>query len=509
MAQVFSRAELFTDQVLYYLNLYTKERGLLEEIRGEESEADEVFEMVTRPIRWEWDRKGFIQELESLDSVLAMYVLGKVYLLERRLSSAEKLFREADPAEARPPEYRYGMLQTLIWQGRVEEAYALIDQAEPQLAGIVPYLNNLIAFRFSLEAQEETELYELDLEEEMGNLLSVLDSREKETQKIKKTIKNDLRFMHRALERRMMRSFFYLEENTYLLRNELGDYYLKEEDLNSAIRQFRQVLAIDPWDIDAVYRLGKVYEWNGNWSQALKNYRRVFWTDPMYENITGQYNQLARQNADSLEFSAYSLTDSSRIQFHGEASFTNLLNSVLGWRFAYQTDGTRIYRPVDSEKESPPNYLVHELSVGLPLNFYFWKLKLTPTLGAYFLNDLYKEETAFGLAGEVSVFEYLGFNKLEPHFSLEVSFGLGPYVHLNGSYQYGMKEETFVPQRELVSRHSGELNVNTALSFIKAYPFRDSSMRTYGQIEFLSDENFLYTLAQELNIGLFTMQEPY
>ncbi|GAH82720.1 unnamed protein product, partial [marine sediment metagenome] len=245
-AQVFSRAELFTDQVIYYLNLYTKERGLLEEIRGEEREADETFEKVTRPIRWEWDRKGFIQEIESLDSVLARYVLGKVYLLERRLSSAEKLFREADPAEPRPPEYRYGMLQTLIWQGRVEEAYALIDRAELQLAGIVPYLNKLIAFRFSLEAQEETELYELDLEEEMGNLLSVLDTREKEMQKIKKTIQNDMRFMHRALERRMMRSFFYLEENTYLLRNELGDYYLKEEDLNSAIRQFRQVLAIDP-----------------------------------------------------------------------------------------------------------------------------------------------------------------------------------------------------------------------------------------------------------------------
>ncbi|GAH57607.1 unnamed protein product, partial [marine sediment metagenome] len=182
---------------------------------------------------------------------------------------------------------------------------------------------------------------------------------------------------------------------------------------------------------------------------------------------------------------------------------------MLGWRFAYQTDGTRIYRPVDPEKESPPNYLVHELSVGLPLNFYFWKLNLTPTLGAYFLNDLYGEATDSELAGEVSVFEYLGFNKLAPHFSLEVSFSLGPYVHLDGSYQYGMEEETFVPQRELVSRHSGELNVNTALSFIKAYPFRDSSMRTYGQIEFLSDKNFLYTLAQELNICLFTQQEPY
>jgi len=94
-------------------------------------------------------------------------------------------------------------------------------------------------------------------------------------------------------------------------------------------------------------------------------------------------------------------------------------------------------------------------------------------------------------------------NWLWPQAALKASAHLGPFLDLTGGYAYGPKEETFDPQRTLRYLHSGEMNLNTDLSFIKAWPFEDSSLRTYGKLEYLpEDPNWIGTAVQEAYLGV-------
>ena len=100
----------------------------------------------------------------------------------------------------------------------------------------------------------------------------------------------------------MVRAFYAWDRATAQIRNELGDYYLAQEPpgLAEAIDQFRKVLTIDPNDISASFRLGKVYQWKRDWKAALDQYARVYKADPSYENVAALYNQVAREHADSF-----------------------------------------------------------------------------------------------------------------------------------------------------------------------------------------------------------------
>ncbi len=98
---------------------------------------------------------------------------------------------------------------------------------------------------------------------------------------------------------------------------------------------------------------------------------------------------------------------------------------------------------------------------------------------------------------------------IEPAFAVDTSLALSPAVYLSGGYRFERQEETFTPIRNPVHHHSGELNIGVNFSFIDAYPFRDSSMRTYGKVAFLTDKNIIYEGLQELNIGLLTIDRPY
>jgi hypothetical protein len=214
--------------------------------------------------------------------------------------------------------------------------------------------------------------------------------------------------------------------------------------------------------------------------------------------VTGLYNQLARQHADVVDFSAHTLADTNQIVAHGEASYQTELSSVAGLRLGYQADGTRIYNLTTDPSE--PSYLLQELSLGVPLSMLSARLRVTPNLGLQLSNDLYGN----GAAGTIPLWDYLGRTVAEPRAGLELAGSLGRYLYLTGSYAFGRQEETFAAGRPRIFRHAGELNGNTDLSFIGAWPFRDSSLRTYGQIEFFSDRSLSYTALQEGSFGVFS-----
>jgi tetratricopeptide (TPR) repeat protein len=477
---------------------------ILDELLEEEAEAAETFEKVVKPIRWQWDRASFVEELESLDSVLADYVLGKVYLAEGRLDSAERrLFSRADSASL-PRQYQTALFRTLLWQTEVPEAFEVLETAPFDAFTLLPYWEELNELRASMESPEEPRAATRDeVETQVEEALDALEAAEELAQGQTRNLEDNLGAQLRLYENRLVRSMYRLGEETYLIRNELGDFYLKEQAFAEAIRQYKQVLAIDPWDIETIYDLGTIYEWSGDWKRAMNNYQRVYWSDPLYENVTARYNQLARQHADGFDLTAYTLIESSRLTMSSVASYSTWINTLVGLRFRYCADSIEI----DPDDPGSLTYLIHDLTIGVPLDFYRFGLTLIPAVGAQ-------------LTGEkLGAYADLGVLDAAPKLGLDFGWSANQYLYLNGGLSWGWKEETDLPETSEFYSEAVELNISTSLSFIKAYPFRYSSARTYGKVEHVSpwpgfgfagsDSNWLYNAAQELIIGVLRREEPY
>jgi len=490
---------------------YAVQQKKIEQIKSDDHEQKELFHNLTRAIRWEWNRRDFIAELQRASEKklsLARYILAKIQLIEGKPEDAEKLFSTTDETEAGVPFSSYGVIESLLRQGKIEEALANIEAADQQTSDLYPQLESVVQFAADIQLVDlstaGSDLYSGF--DQIENLLKELKELEKEAPEQQKIVEKDLQSLHTLLNEKMVRSIYYFQEATFNLRNELGDFYLQEQELESAIRQFREVLAIDPWDISAVSRLGQVYEWHGNWSQALKNYKRVYYADPLYENITHRYNNLARKYADSHAFSGYGLADTTRLTYHSEASFVNLLDSIWSYKLKIKTDTVRIFKP--TAPLDPSTHLMSELSLSVPINLYFWKLEVAPLAGACFLNNLYSKDTAAAISGDVTVADFFTFNQVEPHLGLELKLNPNSYLFFTGAYSFERQPETIAPQRPRILSHSGDLDITTMLAFIKHPLFRDSSLRTYARIESLTDSNLLTTFSQSFYLGLLDLEKP-
>ncbi|MBN2552969.1 MAG: hypothetical protein JXB06_09375, partial [Spirochaetales bacterium] len=475
------------------------------ELLEEETREAETFDKIVKPIRWEWDRRSFVEELESLDSVLSDYVLAKIHLAEGQLDDAwRRIFSRAEAAHL-PRQYQTALFRTLLWQTKVPEAFELLESAPFDAFTLLPHWQRLDELRAAAQLPADSAAGGIggtvrDAAAEASAALDALDEAEKLAEEEMQELAESRETLMRLYENRLIRSMYRLGENTYLIRNQLGDFYLSERNFPAAIRQYRQVLAIDPWDIETIYDLGTIYEWSGDWKRAMTNYQRVYWSDPLYENVSARYNQLARQHADSFELNIYTLLESSRLTVRSSASYHTWLSTAVGVEVDYTADGVDINPELIGEA-----YYIHHLRIGVPINFYTAGFVLTPSIGAHAQNL----EALFEAGDAVQVV---------PQAGLDFGWALGRYLYLNGGLSWGWKSETDSLDDFDFFAEAAELNLSTSLSFIKAYPFRYSSMRTYGRVEHVSpwpgfgfsgsDSNWLYSAAQELILGILRVEEP-
>ncbi|HUX51950.1 MAG TPA: hypothetical protein VMW73_14240, partial [Spirochaetia bacterium] len=284
-----------------------------------------------------------------------------------------------------------------------------------------------------------------------------------------------------------------------------------------AISQFQQVLAIDPWNVGAMFRLGQVYEWKGDWHQALANYEKVFYSDPTYENVIKKYNDLSSQHNDSLAFTALAYSDSSRLQYEGTADYNALVSSLVGIHGRFRTDTQLLYRP--PSPELPTDYQLYSFMIGVPLNFYVAGLSIEPQIGVTMSNSLYNTNSstnplAYPSQTYVPLGTYFGAFHADPYARLDATFSAGQFVYLTGEYFYGREQETFVPGRPALYEHIANASISTNLGFINSYPFKNSSLRTYGEVDFVNGapgtpDNIMTNLEQDVTLGLLAFDNPY
>jgi Flp pilus assembly protein TadD len=496
-------------------------------LRERDTAEQLTFSGLTRANKWRWDSDAAVRELsvDAASDPLSRLVLARVYLAGRQTAAAQKLLAAADAEVPAALGGRYLQARTLIWGGQARDgAQRIAALAMSETASTLPgYFLDLTRVVASLSPAAEAASAEPsaapaeDPLAEAAAAAAVL-SPAGSTQAAAAADRR-LAALHQLYARAVSRALYGFEETTAGIRNELGDYYLGQQNLDAAILQFRKVLALDPNDLSARFRLGKVYEWGKDWSGAREAYAAVYRADPGYENAAGLYNQIEREHSHSLGSSAWYLADSTHSQWHGEAAYSLPFNSVFSLTAAYQADMVQVqrtgvmYRSAYGTEYS--GYALQDASLALPMDLYVLGLKLIPQVGGVVLSrGLYAQVDS--QAPFITTASYpQGITAVEPYAQAALSLAPGGGITLGSTARLGRYAETFdSPPRNPAYDASIEMNLSLPFSFIDVYPLRDTTLRAYGKVDYLTDaglvyRNTVFTGVGELTVHLLKGGSPY
>lgn len=464
------------------------------EFLEKESSERESFVRLSSDIGWTWNRQRFIEELQEVaarGTSLAVHVLGRLYQFENRSSAAATNLAAAVEAANPQPASLYADNQLSLWR-----ASSLSEPGSTPSAAVysyAPYVSSVeqLTIRLPKEPPVSTGFYSEGTRDKAAEEIEELNRVEADAALKSREIQTSIGVLMGVLRNRMERSIFQLEQDTFLLRFELGDYYLADNNNLAAIEQFEQVLKVDPWNTSAVYKLGILNERAGNWKKAMDRYAQVYAADPRFENVARNYNQLARLNADKLEFTSTLQTDTSRLRFATKAVFTNNLSRLFGIDTGYFTETVRTFQEYSGV--TPSTYQTHRLQVSAPIGFGIVPLSLEPVAGVTvspsLLDDSVDDPTDAVNAGIV-----LGTFALEPYLGGDLALDLWP-LNVAGTYRFSRVGETFTLGTDRVLSHAGDLNLTLSLGFLEGAIFEYSTLRFYGKGDIRTN-----TVTEELNV---------
>jgi tetratricopeptide (TPR) repeat protein len=475
-----------------------------------ETAEEDVFRQLLGESKWSWDRLFNLNELRQVqrsEPFLAGYVLSRLALFGGKPVEAGR-YLESDVFD-QDSSSRYGLYQSQLWSLNTEKQKEMWAQEADTLT---LYRQHLFDMEVRVWKDESRSGFMIPLSEETEALINELSSRSREMKAEKDENYRLLAEMRQALDQKLVRQIYYYEQETYLLRYSLGEYYLDMDKNLKATRQFERVLAMDPWNISANYKLGIVSQRYGDWSRAMSQYKKVYYQNPRYENASSYYNQLARENADFVSVSAQNITDPSRIKYLGNAHYQTNVNTWLGWGLNYNLTMDRKYRVFG--EEIPNQYKLHSLEVNVPIAFPNWNLVVTPLAGMYMWNDLYgvMDDYDFGTS-IVTPSDTMDTMNVKPLFGLNVGWKKD-FLDTGVSYQNKLEEESLFSDRNLTRSHQMSAFGQTYFPLENYYDWGPATTRTYGKFELLnyvngsSSQSFRGQMLQEGSIGYVVHRKP-
>lgn len=500
------------DNAEAYRYAYSQGTGAIDMLQEQEQKDAERFETIFSQTGWSWDRTFHMDELEqSLSTApeLAGHVLGRIYQTEGKLQAAEQVFGIALNEVTPLPATAAALVETKLWSGDAEGAEALIESYREEITGYASYFSEIFKLLPQLTPDNPVSIAlpsDEALEENYTELSKSAEEIQPLIDEMLTTIGGEIKILEAILYKRLVRKFYTLETNTYLLRYELGKYYIAEERYLEATEQLEKVLAIDPWNIDAQFRLGVVRQRYGDWKGAMRRYRNIYLQDPSYPNAAAYYNQLARQHPDVFTMQSKLLGDSSRISFSSDLSFGSSITSSLAWEGAYAFDGIRLYKTYGNE--DPSSYQIHRAEIRLPVDLYFIDLTLTPGAGLYFSSDLFRENSLSTSEELLRMGYFLTLWQVSPVLFGNITFA-PENLTLSAGYSWGPIEETFTPGRTLIRSHEISFSAYASLQGLDLPAFQYSSARINGTLDFAEDTNIIGTAVEEFNFGIHLFDSPW
>ncbi|MDC7226526.1 MAG: hypothetical protein PQJ61_07155 [Spirochaetales bacterium] len=540
-------------------DLMRQKAALLEDLRTQteqilidEKAEDEAFRAVVASSGWQWDRAWQEAELTSIMSgepELASYMLGRLLISEKKYSKAAgvlapapdnagsggvktaetagMLTSEADAADgannpaAAKVDYSkietgplYALYQSFLLGGdtgadtAVSRRAFLAAQEGERLAADYPHLAQtevLLADASSLFDGSAVGIYYEALADESVDVLKRLDETAKEAGAGHKDSAAILNKLKAIALKELERANYYLEADTYLIRYELGNYYLEEGFNKEASEQFKRVIALDPWNISAAYKLGVVEQRYGNWSEAMEQYKKVYYQDPDYENAVTYFNQLARLHADGFDTNILLTASPSEISFSGSMSYSTEFNNLLGLQAVYEFDQPRQYRDFTDQPQGA--YQLHMAELSLPLTMGNSGLIVAPSAGIYLENIYYKEDYFFYSEETVSLSEFFAAISSYPKYGASLQWSTG-FLALDGSWEYAIEHDSLYAGRSIIRKNDFELNANTWF-VLDDYDFLGPlTTRSYGRLQLMSDGNTKWQLYQNALLGFNLLSKP-
>ncbi|MBN1797064.1 MAG: tetratricopeptide repeat protein [Spirochaetales bacterium] len=486
-------------------------------IEGTEEKENETFEKVKETTTWQWNEAFVVAELRELEAeklFLAEHILAKLAQSEKRLADAENQIKDdIKNIPTLPAESKYLYVETLIWQGKGKDALAFLDKELGTISEYAAHAGEVKRFLLKYAAVSQyTGSVSDDYEQELANLATKFAGIVSEAQGNKQVVEQTIDQLLELYSQRLVRTFFYNQQNTYLLRNELGKFYLEEENLNAAIRQFEQVLAMDPNDMGAIYQLGLVYRWKGDWSAAMDHFKRVYDNDPAYERTMAFYNDLARQNSPLVQYSSNYIMDTAGvIELESDLDYTAPLSTMWAFRAGYDIDYYTYYKEWSTAAE-PFTYNYHDIKLGVSFYYIDWGLRLTPYVGVRILmmDEFYdlmrKSDFSEEAYSPESIFAYL--DVPEPYLYLEAALWETGILTASLRGGYERYHETYAYFLENVYELWGELNLTLKFSFIDIPVIKGTKIRLYGKGEMLDDDNIIYEAAGYLDMTFLQLEYP-
>ncbi len=490
---------------------------IVREMSDEDTERKTAFHTMTDPLGWSWDRPRMMNELgraAANDNILATHVIGKLQLIDESPIQAGALLSSLE--EQAEPSGRSDYVRSLLHSGNLDAWTVEYALSEETVTAYAPFTDAVVALYVDLYDDPGYSGTVVDSSTESAeSLVNRFRDMKRNAARRQEEAESGLRKVYGLLEQRLERSMFQFEEDTKLIRYQLGDYFLTDEWIDEAGEQFKLVLKVDPWHVSALYKLGTVQQLAGRWYRAMKTYEQVYAMDPRYENTAANHNLLARTHADDLSASAATYVDTGRVSYTGSATFDTLFNSVFSLGVRYDIRALRIYTPPPGEYAS--SHMVHEIGASLPIDIYPLHLKITPYAALEMAHEVYGNEASEGSGGVIAVeptldgetmVEFLGAIVPSPKFSGEVVFSPST-VALTATYAYGRKPDTYVPGRAAVMAHSAALNAFVSFDFLKVPLIGGSYLRSYGKLEFLDDDNMIGTVVQDLYANFHVADTPW
>lgn len=490
--------------------LYADLKADVQKLSVAEAEVQRLFKDEIKVSRWIWNRQETVAEASAQAAqglAIAQYVVARIAAVERRFPVASAAYDKLGDAEMA---YTFGRGQAALWEGKLD-AGAYVTLIQGLADGTVSYAAGLAEAARELGLAGEAEQAGLvgslgDPGEEVSASVARLDGLLKQVEAMRRDLPAVQRVAHRLLSDGLARAFYRLEEGTAKLRNELGDFYLKIEDRAGAIRQYRYVLAVDPSNIDAIFRLGTTSSLAGDWSGALAYYERVYRADPYYENVINIYNRIAEEHADTAHATATYAADTSRVSWTGGGGYTVPLSSAVGIRASYDVGSFRSVEQLVNPAYSGLVAVTHHLAyatqtvgISVPVRLYRAGLGISPRAGVagvlesqYFTGDpgagsaLYPTADLFDPAdGAFDPFAFFGSHGVYPFAGLDLDLDRAGAVRVQASVRYGTYAQTLAKPKVPRQAFEASLGVSPVLTFLGVPVLRDVYLRSYGEIAVL------------------------
>jgi len=487
--------------------------GLEEEwanILERETDDENVFRQLLGESEWTWDRlfnQSELRQVQRSEPFLAGYVLSRLALFSGKTAEAARIL-ESDVFKEDSPSL-YGLYESYLWgQNEEKQNQVWADNADT----LTLYRGHLFDMEASSWSDETGNVSTVPTADQTEALLEELTLRSKtmgDEIKSQERLAADIRS---TLDKKLVRQIYYYEQETYLLRYSLGEYYLDMDENLKATRQFERVLAMDPTNISANYKLGIVSQRYGDWYRAMNQYKKVYDQNPRYENASYYYNQLARQNADSVSFEIQNITDPSRINYNGTAAYQTKLNSWLGWGADYHLDMDRKFRVFG--EEVPNQFKLHTISFNVPVLLTGMNLTITPEAGLYAWNDyfgVYPEDTDFG-STVLTPGDLGSVLNIEPLIGISAAWKKS-FLNTQFSYRYKLEDESLFSDRNLTRSHFVSGDAQTYFPLEDLDDWGPVTTRSYGKVEMLNEagggsQNYKAQLLQEGSVGYVVNRAP-